>query len=59
MNPRARIGPAAHVIAHIGASSTQDGLPDGAVTLLLVELKLVLVVDGVATAEVNLDEVEA
>ena len=59
ISPDAGIGPAADVHAHIGAAGVTDGLGNGGVALALVEVEPILIVDGIAAAEIDLDEVEA
>ena len=56
-HPRAGIVPSAHVEPHL-ASGILDGLADGRIALLLVKPEPFTVLPGIATAVVNLDEVE-
>ena len=59
MSPVARISPAADVEPHVVSASVGNGLSNGLVAFFLVEVELVGIVYGVASAEVDLDEVEA
>ena len=56
-HPRAGIVPSAHVEPHL-APCILNGLADGRIALLLVESEPLAVLSGVATAIVDLDEVE-
>ena len=56
-HPRAWIVPPAHVEPHL-APGILDGLADGRIAFLLAEPEAFAVLSGIATAEVDLDEVE-
>ena len=58
-HPGARVCPAADVHTHIGAPRVPDGCGDVGIALLLAQVQPVFIMNGVATAEVHLDEVEA
>lgn len=58
MHPRTGEVPSAHIDAHVLSSCIVYSLAYGCIALLLVEVEMFLVLIGITSAEVNLDEIE-